>query len=68
MMCWRCAHDCLGFGAVPGFFPESAGHRILPLLASVAFDPTLLAYLSRQRIHALGFGDETMELLNEGYF
>ncbi len=54
--------------AVPEFFPEYAGHKILPLLASVSFDPSLLAYLTRRRIHALGFGDETMELLNEGAF
>jgi len=53
---------------VPDFFPEYAGHTILPLLSSVSFDPTLVAYLSRRRIHALGFGDETMELLNEGAF
>jgi len=53
---------------VAEFFPEYAGHTLLPLLASVAFDPSLLAYLSRQRIYALGLGDETMELLNEGAF
>lgn len=53
---------------VPDFFPEYAGRTILPLLASVSFDPSLVTYLSRQRLYALGFGDETMELLNEGAF
>ncbi|MCW5556374.1 MAG: hypothetical protein KIT22_00770 [Verrucomicrobiae bacterium] len=51
---------------VPDYFPEYAGHTVLPLLASISFDPSLVAYLSRRRIYALGFGDETMELLNEG--
>ncbi len=53
---------------VKDFYPEYAGHTILPLLASVSFDPSLVAYLSRRRIFALGFGDETMELLNEDAF
>lgn len=53
---------------VRDFFPEFAGHTVLPLLASVSFDPSLLTYLNRRRIYALGFGDETMELLNEGMF
>ncbi len=53
---------------VTAFFPEYAGHTVLPLLASVSFDPSLVTYLSRKRIYALGFGDETMELLNDGAF
>ena len=53
---------------VAEFFPEYARHRVLPLLASVSFDPSLVAYLSRQKVYALGFGDHTMELLNEGAF
>ncbi len=52
----------------PAFFPEYAGHKVLPMLASVSFDPSLIAYLNRKRIYALGFGDGTMELLNEGAF
>jgi hypothetical protein len=50
------------------FFPEYAGHTILPMLASVSFDHSLVTYLSRRRTYALGFGDETLELLNEGEF
>ncbi|MGK0184537.1 MAG: hypothetical protein ACI9R3_000309 [Verrucomicrobiales bacterium] len=50
------------------FFPEYANHTVLPMLASVGFDPSLVTYLNRRHIHALGFGDETMELLNEGAF
>lgn len=47
------------------FFPEYAEHQVLPLMASVSFEPSLLAYFSRRKLLALGFGDETMELLNE---
>ena len=50
------------------FFPEYAGLKVLPLLASVSFEPSLVAHLSRQKVYALGFGDNTMELLNEGAF
>ncbi len=51
---------------MPDFFPEFAGHKVLPLMASVSFDPSLVAYFNRCRLYALGFGDDTMELLNEG--
>ncbi|HEY5893598.1 MAG TPA: hypothetical protein VIT91_10245 [Chthoniobacterales bacterium] len=53
---------------LPEFFPEYAGRKILPMLASVTIDPPLVKYLSRKHIYALGFGDETMELLNDGDF
>src|SRR5690606_27480812 len=53
---------------IPIFFPEFANHTLLPLLASVSFEESLLAYLNRKRIYALGFGTETMELLNFGAF
>jgi hypothetical protein len=38
------------------------------MLASVTIEPALVKYLSRKHIYALGFGDETMELVNEGAF
>lgn len=53
---------------IPEYFPEYAGLQILPMLASVSFAPSLVAYLNRKKIYALGFGDETMELLNAGDF
>jgi len=53
---------------VADFFPDYARHKVLPLLASVSFDSSLLAYLSRQKVYALGFGDNTMELLNKDAF
>jgi len=54
--------------AVPEFFPEFKGFTILPMIASVNIEPSLVAHLSRLRIYALGFGDETMEILNGGDF
>lgn len=46
------------------FFPEFANHAVLPMMATIAFEPSVLTYLTRQGVYALGFGDETMELLN----
>ena len=50
------------------YFPEFSGFTILPLIASVGIESSLVAHLSRLRIYALAFGDETMEILNEGAF
>jgi hypothetical protein len=48
----------------PEYFPEYADRRIIPMVASIAFDPSLLEFMTRQGVLALGFGDETMEILN----
>ncbi len=50
---------------LPGFFPEFARHRLVPMIASIAFDPSVLQHMTRMGVYALGFGDETMELLNK---
>ena len=50
---------------IPAFFPEYADRKVLPLMASISFEPSLLAYFTRKKLCALGFGDETMEILNE---
>jgi len=54
--------------SIPEFFPEFSSFTVLPMIASVAIEPSLVTHLSRLRIYALGFGDETMEILNEGAF
>ena len=54
--------------SVPEFFPEFRGFTIVPLIASVNIEPSVVAHLSRLRIYALGFGDETMEILNGDEF
>ena len=53
---------------IPSFFPEYSRFKILPMIASVSIEPSLVAHLTRLRIYALGFGDETMELLNASEF
>ena len=54
--------------SIPEYFPEFSGFTVLPLIASVGIESSLVAHLSRLRIYALAFGDETMEILNEGAF
>ena len=54
--------------SISEFFPELSGFTVLPMIASVAIESSLVTYLSRLHIYALGFGDETMEILNEGAF
>ena len=54
--------------SIPEFFPEFSGFAVLPMIASVAIESSLVACLSRLHIYAMGFGDETMKILNEGAF
>ena len=54
--------------SIPEYFREFSGFTVLPLIASVGIESSLVAHLSRLRIYALAFGDETMEILNEGAF
>ena len=51
---------------IPEFFPEFAVLKILPALASVHIDESMVKHLNRCRVYAVAFGDETMELLNKG--
>ena len=53
---------------IPEFFPEFAELKILPALASVFIDESMVKHLNRCRVYAVAFGDETMELLNKGAF
>lgn len=46
------------------FFHEYRELRIIPMVASIAFDPSLVSFMTSQGVLALGFGDETMKLLN----
>ena len=54
--------------SIPEFFPEFVGFTVLPVIASMAIEPSLVAHLSRLHIYALAFGDEMMEILNAGAF
>jgi hypothetical protein len=53
---------------IPEFFPEYARHRIIPVLASLRIEPSMVANLTSRKIYGLAFGDETMELVNLGQF
>ena len=53
---------------LPEFFPEFTGFTVLPMIASVNIEPSLVTHMSRLRVYALGFGDETMEVLNKDDF
>jgi hypothetical protein len=50
--------------AFPEFFPEFAGLALRPMIASIYFDPSVVANMTSLNVIALGFGDETMEVLN----
>jgi hypothetical protein len=53
---------------IPEFFPEYGRHRIIPVLASLRIEPSMVANLTSRKIYGLAFGDETMELVNLGEF
>jgi hypothetical protein len=46
------------------FFPEYAGRRLWPMVASVYIDPSVITFMTSQKVLAVGFGGETMDLLN----
>ncbi len=46
------------------YFPESRDKRIIPIFSSLHIPEDLLRYMTRHRIYAMGFGEETMDLLN----
>jgi hypothetical protein len=50
------------------FFPEYAKHKLIPVVASVTIDPSVLTFLNRQKVYGVAMGDETMELVNLGQF
>ncbi len=50
------------------FFPEDAGYRIVPVMASVTIEPSMVSNLTRRKVYGIAFGDETMELVNLGQF
>ncbi|MDM8551195.1 hypothetical protein QUF72_14010 [Desulfobacterales bacterium HSG2] len=46
------------------YFPESKGKRVVPVFYSLYINGDLLKHLTRNRIYAMGLGEETMDLLN----
>jgi hypothetical protein len=50
------------------FFPEHAGKTLYPAFASVHLEPSIVAFLNREKIHGIAMGDEVMEVVNLGQF
>ncbi|MBE7499908.1 MAG: hypothetical protein HS113_06280 [Verrucomicrobiales bacterium] len=55
-------------GTLPEFLPEYAGYKLIPVVASVTIDPSVVTFLNRQRVYGVAMGDETMQLVNLGQF
>jgi len=55
-------------GAIPEFFPEYARHTLVPVVASVTIESSVVRFLNRSRVYGVAMGDETMELVNRGQF
>ncbi len=53
---------------LPGFFPELAHLKILPAVASVYLEATVIAFLNRQQVYGIAMGDKVMEVVNAGQF
>lgn len=54
--------------SIPEFMPEYAGHVLVPVVASVTIEPSVITFLNRQKVYGVAMGDETMELVNAGQF
>jgi uncharacterized protein YhaN len=54
--------------SVPEFLPEYAGHKLVPVVASVTIEPSVITFLNRAKVYGVAMGDETMELVNLGQF
>jgi hypothetical protein len=54
--------------SIPEFFPEYAGLKIVPVVASVTIEPSVVTFLNRQKVYGVAMGDETMDLVNLGQF
>jgi hypothetical protein len=54
--------------SIPEYMPEYAGHKLVPVVASVTIDPSAITFLNRQKVYGVAMGDETMQLVNLGQF
>ncbi len=53
---------------LPGFFPELAGKTILPAVASVYLETSVITFLNREKVYGIAMGDEVMEVVNLNQF
>jgi len=54
--------------SIPEFMPEYARHKLLPVVASVTIEPSVITFLNRQKVYGVAMSDETMVLVNPGAF
>ncbi|MHC1768244.1 MAG: hypothetical protein AB9869_28890 [Verrucomicrobiia bacterium] len=54
--------------SLPEFMPEYTGYVLVPVVASITIEPSVIAFLNRQKVYGVAMGDETMELVNLGQF
>jgi uncharacterized FlaG/YvyC family protein len=55
-------------GTFAEFLPEYAGHKLVPVVASVTIEPSVITFLNRSQVYGVAMGDETMKLVNPGQF
>jgi uncharacterized FlaG/YvyC family protein len=55
-------------GTFAEFLPEYAGHKLVPVVASVTIEPSVITFLNRSQVYGVAMADETMELVNLGQF
>jgi len=53
---------------LPEFFPALAGKTLCAAVASVYLEPSVVAFLNRQKLYGIAMGDEIMEVVNLGQF
>jgi hypothetical protein len=53
---------------LPEFFPELSGKRFSAAVASVYLEPSVIAFLNREKLSGIAMGDEVMEVVNLGQF
>ncbi|MBX3745617.1 MAG: hypothetical protein KF833_09940 [Verrucomicrobiae bacterium] len=68
---WRLNPDKIrdfleGLRIIPEFLPEYAQHQLIPVVASVSIDSSVIPFLNRSKVYGLAMGDDTMELVNPG--
>ena len=52
----------------PEFFPELADKTLCAAVASVYLEPSVVAFLNREKVYGIAMGDEVMEVINLGQF
>ena len=52
----------------PEFFPELADKTLCAAVASVYLEPSVVAFLNREKVYGIAMGDELMEVVNLGQF